>query len=103
MQASTRPSPAWMSPQCCFTSAAHALTFTALTKTSLQGSDRSLTFVLRHSLILPPPACTPGHSFLASLKQAPVNSAEAMEDGSNNTAARKRELVVAIKLGRVVM
>jgi len=36
---------------------------------------------------------------LASFKQAPVNSADdAIEDGSNNMAARKRELVNAIRV-----
>jgi hypothetical protein len=52
--------------------------------------------VLRQSLILPPPGVTPGHCALASFKQAPVNSADdAIEDGSSNMAARKRELVNA--------
>ena len=62
MQASRRPSTAFTSAQCCFTSAAHALTFTALTKTSLHSSDRPLRFVLRQSLILPPPGYHPGAS-----------------------------------------
>ena len=52
---------------------------------------------------LPPPGCTPADSALASFKQAPVSSADAMELGSNNMAARKRGLVIAMKLGRVVM
>src|SRR3974377_235438 len=101
MQASRRPSPALVSAQNCFTSAAQALTFTAFSNTALQSSDRSLMCVLRQSLISPPPACTPGHCALASFKQAPVTSADdAMEDGSNSMAARKRELVIAT---RVVM
>src|SRR6516225_1751071 len=99
MQALMRSSPGSVPAQNCFTSGAHALMFTALTRFSLQSSDKSLTFVLRHSLTLPPPGCTPGHSFLASFKQAP-NSAEAMEDGSNSMAVRTRELVMAT---RVVM
>ena len=53
-----------------------------------------------HSLILPPPASTPGQSVLASFRQAPVTSADAMELGSNNMAMAKRGLVIAI---RVVM
>src|SRR6516162_920220 len=97
MQASRRPSPGLTSPQCCFTSAAHTLMFTALTKLSLQASDTSLMCVLRHSLTLPPPGVTPGHSDLASFKQAP-SSAEAMEGGSNNMAARRRELVMATRV-----
>jgi hypothetical protein len=55
-------------------------------------------FVLRQSLILPPPGVTPGHSALASFKQAPASSADAIEGGSNNTAASKRELVMAIRI-----
>ena len=52
-------------------------------------------------LDLAPPACTPGHCALASFRQAPVTSTDdAMEDGSNSMAARKRELVMAT---RVVM
>jgi hypothetical protein len=55
-------------------------------------------FVLRQSLILPPPGVTPGHSALASFKQAPASSADAMEHGSNNMAARQKELVNAIRV-----
>ena len=40
----------------------------------------------------------PGHCASASFKQAPVNSADdAIDDGSNNMAARKRELVNATR------
>jgi hypothetical protein len=35
---------------------------------------------------------------LASFKQAPVNSADAMEHGSNNMAVRKIVLVMAIRV-----
>src|SRR3974377_236528 len=98
MQASTRPSPGLMSAQNCFTSAAQALAFTTLSNTALQSSERSARCVLRQSLIWPPPACTPGHWALASFRQAPVTSTDdAMEDGSNSMAARKRELVVALR------
>src|SRR6478609_1551136 len=98
MQASILPPPASMPAQFCFTSSAHALTFTALTKTSLHSSDRSLMCDLRHSLILPPPGSTPAHCALASFKQAPDSSADAMEHGSNNMAAREREPVNAIRV-----
>src|SRR6476646_615975 len=99
MQASRAPPPALVSAQNCFASSAQALAFATLSKTALQSSDRSLMCVLRQSLIWPPPASTPGHCALASFKQAPVNSNDdAIEDGSNNMAARKRELVNAIRV-----
>src|SRR6516165_12735041 len=96
MQASRAPPPASTPAQSFFASSAQALTFMALTSTSLHSSDRSAMCVLRQSLILPPPGWTPGHWALASLRQAPVNSTDdAIEAGSNNIAARQRELVKA--------
>src|SRR6516165_1329742 len=98
MQASRAPPPASTPAQSFFASSAQALTFTALTKIALQSSDRSAMCVLRQSLILPPPGFTSGHCALASFKQAPVNSiADAIEDGSNNMAARQKELMTAIR------
>src|SRR6516165_5220626 len=98
MQVSRAPPPASTPAQSFFASSAQALTFMALTKIALQSSDKSAMCVLRQSLILPPPGWTPGHCALASFKQAPVSSTDdAIEAGSNNMAARQKELVTAIR------
>ena len=98
MQASRRPSPGLVSAQNCFTSAAQALTFTALSTTAWQPSDRSLRCVLRQALILPPPGSPLRKATWHHSGKRPLTLPHAMEHGSNNMAARKRELVNAIRV-----
>ena len=79
------------------------LAVAALSTTVWQPSDRSLRCVLRQALILPPPGCTPAHSAFASLRQAPVTAADAMEHGSNNMAAPKKERADSNACGHVYL